>query len=121
MNFGIVLEHNFPDRRTPSNRNEQSRTAKNHQKSLQRNCIATICCLRNASSCNKRMHQNADPTHHSPHPHHHHHHHQQPQRTIKNSEKPSEISTTKLHSDNLSFAERQQLQQTHAPKRRYTK
>ena len=28
---------------------------------------------------------------------------EQPQRTIKNCQKPSEISTTKLHSDNLAF------------------
>ncbi len=43
MDFGIALEHKFTDRRTPRNRNEQSRTAKNPLKSLQLNCIATIC------------------------------------------------------------------------------
>jgi hypothetical protein len=53
----------FADRCTASNRNKQSRTAKNLQKSLQRNCIAPI----------------------------------------------------------YRFAKRQQLQQTHAPKRRFTK
>ena len=63
MIVGIVLEHNFADCRTSRNRNEPSRTAKNLQKSQQRNCRTTIC----------------------------------------------------------RFAQRQQLQQTHAPKRRSTK
>jgi len=63
MIVGIVSEHNFADCRTSRNRNEPSRTAKNLQKSQQRNCRTTIC----------------------------------------------------------RFAQRQQLQQTHAPKRRSTR
>jgi hypothetical protein len=59
----VVSEHIFADRCTASNRNKLSKTAKNLQKSLQRNCIAPI----------------------------------------------------------YRFAKRQQLQQTHAPKRRFTK
>jgi hypothetical protein len=56
----MALDFKFADRRTPRNRNEPSRTAKNLQKSQQRNCRTTICRLQNASSCNKRTHQNAD-------------------------------------------------------------
>ena len=56
-----MLEHNFADRRTPSNREEQSRTAKKTFRNLYNVIeLRQFAVLQNASSCNKRMHQNAE-------------------------------------------------------------